>query len=45
MGCGEGEGNIKYGSFSASEEMVIRAAQVAQSHDFIRNLPKGYKTV
>ncbi|MBK8616411.1 MAG: ABC transporter ATP-binding protein [Anaerolineales bacterium] len=36
--------NISYGRPSASEEEVIAAAQAAQAHDFIMNLPNGYDT-
>lgn len=36
--------NICYGRPSASEEEVIAAAQAAQAHDFIMNLPNGYDT-
>ena len=36
--------NISYGRPSASEEDVIAAAQAAQAHDFIMNLPNGYDT-
>jgi len=36
--------NIRYGRPSASEEEVIAAAQAAQAHDFITNLPEGYDT-
>jgi ATP-binding cassette subfamily B protein len=33
--------NIRFGS-SASDEDVIRAAKIAQAHDFIENIPGGY---
>ena len=36
--------NIKYGVDEASEEEIVRAAQIAQLHDFIEELPKGYDT-
>ncbi len=36
--------NIRYGKPEASEEEVIAAAQAAQAHDFIMNLPNGYDT-
>ena len=36
--------NIAYGSTNATEEDVIRAAQVAQLHDHIVSLPDGYDT-
>lgn len=36
--------NIRYGRPEASEEEVVAAAQAAQAHDFIANLPSGYDT-
>jgi ATP-binding cassette subfamily B protein len=36
--------NIRYGRPSASDKEVIAAAQAAQAHDFITNLPNGYDT-
>nr|HMN62314.1 ATP-binding cassette domain-containing protein [Anaerolinea sp.] len=36
--------NIRYGRPDASDAQVIAAAQAAQAHDFIQNLPDGYDT-
>ena len=36
--------NIKYGQDKATDEEVIRAAKLANAHDFILRLPKGYDT-
>ncbi len=36
--------NIRYGRPGASEEDVREAARMAQIHDFIEGLPKGYDT-
>jgi len=36
--------NIRYGRPDACEEEVVGAAQAAQAHEFILNLPKGYDT-
>jgi len=36
--------NISYGKPKAKMEEIIRAAEVAQIHDFIRSLPLGYET-
>lgn len=36
--------NIRYGKTSATEEEVIAAAKKASAHEFIKNLPDGYKT-
>jgi len=37
--------NIAYGSFDASEGAIIRAAKIAEAHDFIMQLPNGYDTI
>ncbi|SCZ50172.1 ABCB family ABC transporter ATP-binding protein/permease [Thiohalomonas denitrificans] len=37
--------NIAYGDPNASEEAIIRAARLAQIHDFIESLPEGYDTL
>jgi ATP-binding cassette subfamily B protein len=37
--------NITYGSFDAAEEEIIRAAKIAEAHEFITTLPRGYDTV
>jgi len=36
--------NIRYGNPQAGDEQVIAAAQAAQAHDFIMELPQGYET-
>jgi len=36
--------NIRYGKSEATDEEVIAAAQAAQAHDFIMNLPNEYDT-
>ncbi len=37
--------NIAYGSGSHTKEDLIRAAKVANAHDFIMKMPKGYDTM
>ncbi|WP_234572779.1 ABC transporter ATP-binding protein [Rhodohalobacter sp. 614A] len=37
--------NIRYGTFGASKEEVIRAADMAEAHDFIMDLDDGYDTI
>jgi ATP-binding cassette subfamily B protein len=36
--------NIRYGHTAATDEEVVRAAQAAQAHEFILQLPQGYNT-
>jgi ATP-binding cassette subfamily B protein len=37
--------NIAYGSFDASDDEIIKAAKVAEAHEFIERLPQGYETI
>jgi subfamily B ATP-binding cassette protein MsbA len=37
--------NIAFGRPEATAELVIQAAQTAQAHDFILQLPEGYQTL
>lgn len=37
--------NIAYGRPDSSMEQIIAAAQAAQAHEFIMEMPKGYETV
>jgi ATP-binding cassette subfamily B protein len=37
--------NIAYGTFDASLDQIVAAANVAEAHDFITDLPKGYDTI
>jgi ATP-binding cassette subfamily B protein len=37
--------NIAFGRPNASEEEIVRAAVIAQAHEFIEELPDGYDTV
>ncbi|MFD7736944.1 ATP-binding cassette domain-containing protein, partial [Kitasatospora sp. NPDC059800] len=37
--------NIRYGSFAASDEAVVKAASMSEAHTFIAALPDGYDTV
>ena len=37
--------NIRYGKLGATDEACIAAAKLANAHDFIMMLPKGYQTV
>ncbi len=36
--------NIAYGNVDATQEMIERAAKIAQMHEFIESLPDGYDT-
>ena len=36
--------NIRYGNLEATDEQCIQAAKLANAHDFIIRLPKGYDT-
>ena len=38
-------GNIRYGSFDASDAAVERAARRAKAHEFVSNFPDGYDTL
>lgn len=37
--------NIRYGKLDATDEEVIAAAKLANAHNFIKRLPKGYDTM
>ena len=37
--------NIRYGNLQASDEDCIKAAKLANAHDFITRLPEGYNTM
>lgn len=37
--------NIRIGKREASDDEVIRAAQLAQCDEFVRKMPKGYQTI
>ncbi len=37
--------NVAYGSFDATEQEIIRAAKIAEAHEFIMRLPQGYETI
>jgi len=39
------ESNIAFGVPDASREQVIRAAKIADAHDFIMDMPNGYDTI
>ncbi|WP_026101130.1 ABC transporter ATP-binding protein [Synechococcus sp. PCC 7336] len=37
--------NIRYGSFDATLAEVVAAAQLAEAHEFVEQLPQGYDTI
>jgi ABC-type multidrug transport system fused ATPase/permease subunit len=37
--------NILFGKPDASDEEIVKAAQVANAHEFIQKLPEGYNTI
>ena len=37
--------NIRYGRLDATDEECIKAAEIANAHDFITRLPEGYNTM
>lgn len=37
--------NIRYGTFAATDKEVIQAAELAEAHDFVMDLPNGYETI
>ncbi|MEN9225222.1 MAG: ABC transporter ATP-binding protein [Thermostichus sp. HHBFW_bins_43] len=37
--------NIAYGSPESTSEQIVRAAQLAEAHEFIESLPRGYDTI
>ena len=37
--------NIRYGKLDATDEECIKAAKLANAHDFIKRLPEGYNTM
>ncbi len=37
--------NIRFGNPNASQEEIVKAAQLSEAHDFIMKLPKGYDTM
>jgi ATP-binding cassette subfamily B protein len=37
--------NIAFGAPAATDDDVVRAARLAQAHEFIEDLPNGYETV
>ena len=39
------EENIAYGAVNANIEQIIEAAKIASAHEFIQDMPDGYKTM
>ena len=39
------EENISYGSNRATSKEILKAAKIAEAHNFITQLPEGYKTI
>lgn len=39
------EDNIRYGNLTASHDDIVKAAKLANAHDFISRLPMGYDTL
>ncbi|USQ86897.1 ABC transporter ATP-binding protein/permease [Streptomyces phaeoluteigriseus] len=37
--------NIRYGTFDADDEQLVRAARMAEAHPFVEALPDGYDTM
>lgn len=37
--------NIRYGRLNASDEEIVKAAKMANAHQFIKQLPDGYNTI
>ena len=37
--------NISYGSNQSNLKEIIKSAKIAEAHDFIKQLPNGYKTI
>ena len=37
--------NIAYGSFEATQDQIQQAAELAEAHEFIKQLPQGYHTI
>ncbi|MEM7591899.1 MAG: ABC transporter ATP-binding protein [Cyanobacteria bacterium P01_A01_bin.83] len=37
--------NIRYGSFDATRDRIIKTAKLAEAHQFIEQLPQGYDTI
>ena len=37
--------NITYGTFDATDDAIVKAAKIAEAHEFIMSLPNGYDTI